>query len=109
MHNRAVTAHCVVMELAVDPSDLYAAAVALASCGRTLEAAGLDFAGRAQSDLPGVGSQVAVAAGRGARLAEHHVQSVSDDIEQLARALAALAHHYDQVDGTAVRRGPASQ
>jgi phosphate uptake regulator len=90
------------MELAIRPEDLYAASVALASCGARLDDAAVTFARQAVSDLPRVGAEASDAARRGIIAADRAAQIISTDIGRLAHALAALARHYPQVDTTAV-------
>jgi hypothetical protein len=91
------------MELAIAPSDLYAASAALASCAARLDDAVVTFARHSAADAPQIGPQAAAAAERGIIAADRAVQIISTDIDRLARALAALAHHYPRVDATAVR------
>jgi hypothetical protein len=103
-HNGTSASDCVAMELAISPADLYAASVALTRCRADVAEAGLTFARRAQVDLPDLGVNVAAATNRGIVGTEQAIHTICTDIEQLSRALAALAHHYPQVDGAAVRR-----
>jgi hypothetical protein len=91
------------MELAIRPDDLFAASVALSACSSRLDDAALSFARAAQIDVPSVGVKAAHAVDRGVIAAEAAMRVVGLDIERLATALAALAHHYPQVDTTAVR------
>jgi UV DNA damage repair endonuclease len=90
------------MELAIRPTDLYAASVALASCADRLDDAAITFSRQAAAELPEIGTEAAEAARRGLIAADRAVQIISTDIERLAQALAALAHHYQRVDATAV-------
>jgi hypothetical protein len=90
------------MELAIRPEDLHAAAVALLGCSARLDDAERAFARRARIDVPGLGVRAESAGLRGAAATEHAADILSGDLRRLAHALAALAHHYPQVDSTAV-------
>jgi hypothetical protein len=90
------------MELRIRPTDLYAAGVALSSCSRQLEAAGLTFSRQALTDLPDVGASAAEAAQRGILEAGRAVDVISADVDRLAQALVDLAHFYPRLDSTAV-------
>jgi hypothetical protein len=90
------------MELLITPADLRAAAYALGACSARLDDARATFARAVQSDLPEVGADIVEATARGTVLVERAVEIISTDIDRLAGAFAALAHHYPQVDSTAV-------
>jgi hypothetical protein len=90
------------MELAVRPDDLHAAAFALLSCSARLDDAALGFARSVQPDLREIGIKAAITAGEGVVATERATAVLSTDVNQLAHALAALAHHYPRVDATAV-------
>lgn len=92
------------MELAIRPADLHAASVALASCSQRLADAGSTFARCARMDIPDIGVKVAAATDHAILTTEHAIEIVTTDINRIARALGALAHHYEQVDATAVSR-----
>lgn len=90
------------VELAVTPDDLHAAAVALAGCARRLEEAQAAFRAAAARDVPDLGREAVAAAGESATRADRAVATIADDIEQLSRALRLLAQLYAQVDRQAV-------
>jgi hypothetical protein len=90
------------MELTISPADLNAASDALDRCRQRLADAGSTFANRARGDLGDIGTNAAEATERAVHQAEHAVDVVTADIDRIARALAALAQHYPQVDRTAV-------
>ena len=92
------------VELAVTPEDLSAAAAALTSCSRRLEEARESFARTAAREVPELGREALGAAGESARRAQGAVETIADDVEQLARALRVLAHAYAQVDRGAVHK-----
>lgn len=91
------------MELAIDPTHLSAASVALIRCASRLDDAAITFARQSTSELPHIGDQAAGAADRGIVAAERAVQVITTDIERLAHALAGLSGLYPRVDATAVR------
>jgi uncharacterized protein YukE len=93
---------CCVVELAVTPEDLSAAAVALAGCSQRIEQAQAAFARAAARDVPELGQQAVEAAAASAARAQQAVTTIADDVDQLARALRVLAHLYAQVDRGAV-------
>jgi hypothetical protein len=90
------------MELTVQPADLNAAARALDRCRERLAEATSRFAAGARVDLAEIGANAAEATDRALYQAQHGVDTISTDIDRIARALAALAQHYPQVDHTAV-------
>jgi hypothetical protein len=92
------------MELAIQPEDLSAAAAALLRCSLRLEDAVATFTQRARSDLPDIGADTAEATGRGVVTARREVEIITTDINQVAKALAALTHGYNCIDRTAVAR-----
>ena len=92
------------MELAIDPTHLSGASVALITCAARLDDAAVTFAQRASADLPDVGAAAAEAAHNGVIAAERAVQIITTDIERLAQALSGLSRLYPRVDATAVRR-----
>lgn len=91
------------MELAIDPTHLSAASVALISCASRLEEAATTFVQVACGELPEVGEAAAEAARRGIIAADRAVEIITTDIERLALALAELSRLYPRVDATAVR------
>jgi hypothetical protein len=90
------------MELAVRPDDLAAAAVALNGCSARLQDAVETFVHRAQSDLPDIGTDTAQATGRGVTTATREARIITTDINQVAKALVALAHGYRAIDRAAI-------
>jgi hypothetical protein len=92
------------MELTVSPEDLHAAAAAIAGCAGRLESARDAFSALAVAAVPSLGPHGAAAAGSGSRAAQTATEVVVDDIRHLSAALRVLAHVYDRVDATAVRR-----
>jgi hypothetical protein len=90
------------MELAVRPDDLAAAAVALTGCSARLQDAIETFVQRAHSDLPDIGADTAEAARRGVTTATREAQVVSTDINQVTKALVALALGYHAIDRAAM-------
>ena len=94
---------CCVVELAVTPEDLSAAAAALATCSQRIEQARDAFARAAARDVPELGREAVAAAGESAARARQAGSTIADDVDQLARALRLLAHLYAQVDRAAVR------
>jgi hypothetical protein len=92
------------MELTVQPADLNAASRALDRCRERLAEATSTFASAARVDLPEIGANAAEATVRALHQAQHGVDTITTDIDRIARALAGLAQHYPQVDRTAVTR-----
>jgi uncharacterized protein YukE len=90
------------VELAVTPEDLSTAAAALASCSDRVEQAREAFARAAARDVPELGREAVSAAGESAARAQRAVATIAHDVDELARALRALAHLYAQVDRRAV-------
>lgn len=91
-----------VMELAIDPTHLSAASVALIGCATTLDDAATAFVLQASAELTEVGMAAAEAARRGIIAADRAVHIITTDIERLAMALGHLSHLYPTVDTTAV-------
>lgn len=94
--------HCCLVELAVKPDDLHAAAVSLSACARQLDEAREAFGRTAARDVPLLGREAVEAAATSAGRASQAVAIIGDDIDELARALRSLAVLYDEVDRAAV-------
>jgi hypothetical protein len=92
------------MELAIHPEDLRAAAAALSACASRLEDATLGFDRTARENVKDLGLKAMVAVARALTATDHAVQTLHTDIAALAHALDSLAHHYPQVDRTAIPR-----
>jgi hypothetical protein len=92
------------MELTVSPDDLHAAAAAISSCAGRLESARDGFVALAIGAVPALGPHASDAAGSGSRATAAATEVVVDDIRHLATALRVLAHVYERVDATAVKR-----
>jgi hypothetical protein len=90
------------MELAIHPEDLRAAAAALSASAARLEDAALRFDRTTRSHVGDLGFKAIVAAGGALSATDHAVQLLHADITALAHALDTLAHHYPQVDRTAI-------
>jgi hypothetical protein len=92
------------MELTVSPDDLHAAAAAIASCAGRLESARDAFVALTTGAVPALGPHASDAAASGSRATAAATEVVVDDIRHLATALRMLAHVYERVDATAVKR-----
>src|SRR5258708_7646971 len=98
--------HCMESDatrLSVRPDDLAATAVRLRACAASLEGARERFRRQTLTDAPALGEHASSAAYRSADAAGRAVDTVGDNLGQLAHALTLLARVYAEVDAGAVR------